>query len=443
MKKLLALLLALAMIFALAACGEAKTEAPKTEEPAAEAPAEEAKEETPAAEEPAAEAPAEEAAEEAKDYSGYTIRIYSNSNSTERVDWLIAAAADAGFTISLDTNEVYSGDAAAIQAANENKDGDLIFGLNETRWGQLVGGQYENLSVMDWTPSWADEVGAFKYDGKAYGIVIQNVLMLYRTDEFGTNGEELHFDHWADVVNSGYTWYRQNKVGGTTNANINSAMLYPFVDPASPAGGISVDGWKTLWKFCADGKFGGDEWKYGIEPLNRGDVQVTEFYSSSLYGSIDTAADSSEHPLKGTLNPENWALADIKDGTYYIAEYLGILDRADRTEEETEAVKAFAEWFGSAAVQAEWGEEFDSFPCNTVAAAELYPDGIPAIYQIPNFALNEVEGGMTYAEYVAAHSAEWTNILTNLGFYWKDAADAPAEPDWDNLDWATLTQKAE
>ena len=439
MKKLLALLLALAMIFALAACGEAKTEAPKTEEPAAEAPAEEAKEETPAAEEPAAEAPAEEA----KDYSGYTIRIYSNSNSTERVDWLIAAAADAGFTISLDTNEVYSGDAAAIQAANENKDGDLIFGLNETRWGQLVSGQYENLSVMDWTPSWADEVGAFKYDGKAYGIVIQNVLMLYRTDEFGTNGEELHFDHWADVVNSGYTWYRQNKVGGTTNANINSAMLYPFVDPASPAGGISVDGWKTLWKFCADGKFGGDEWKYGIEPLNRGDVQVTEFYSSSLYGSIDTAADSSEHPLKGTLNPENWALADIKDGTYYIAEYLGILDRADRTEEETEAVKAFAEWFGSAAVQAQWGEEFDSFPCNTVAAAELYPDGIPAIYQIPNFALNEVEGGMTYAEYVAAHSAEWTNILTNLGFYWKDPADAKAEPDWANLDWSVLTQKAE
>ena len=443
MKKLLALLLALAMIFALAACGEAKTEAPKTEEPVAEAPAEEAKEETPAAEEPAAEAPAEEAAEEAKDYSGYTIRIYSNSNSTERVDWLVAAAADAGFTISLDTNEVYSGDAAAIQAANENKDGDLIFGLNETRWGQLVNGQYENLSVMDWTPTWADEVGAFKYDGKAYGIVIQNVLMLYRTDEFGTNGEELHFDHWADVVDSGYTWYRQNKVGGTTNANINSAMLYPFVDPSSPAGGISVDGWKTLWKFCADGKFGGDEWKYGIEPLNRGDVQVTEFYSSSLYGSIDTAADGSEHPLKGTMNPENWALVDIKDGTYYIAEYLGILDRADRTEEETEAVKAFAEWFGSAAVQAEWGEQFDSFPCNTVAAAELYPDGIPAIYQIPNFALNEVEGGMTYAEYVAAHNAEWTNILTNLGFYWKDASEAPAEPDWDNLDWATLTQKAE
>ena len=416
MKKLLALLLALTMVFALAACGETKPAEPATEGG-----------ETGGA-----------------DYSGYTIRIYSNSNSTERVDWLVNEAKKAGFTISLDTNEVISGDTAAVEAADEKKDGDLIFGLNETRWSQLVNGQYANLKILDWTPSWADQVGEYKYDGKAYGIVIQNVLMLYRTDELGTNGTELHFDHWADVVNSGYSWYRQNKVGGTTNANINSAMLYPFVDPNSPAGGISVDGWKTLWKFCADGKFGGDDWKYGIEPLNRGDVQVTEFYSSSLYGSIDTAADTSQNPLKGTLEPENWQLVDIKDGTYYIAEYLGILDRAGRTEEETEAVKAFAEWFGSADVQAAWGAQFDSFPCNTVAAQKLYPNGIPAIYQIPNFALTKVEGTeMTYAEYVAAHSAEWTNILTNLGFYWKDASAAPAEPDWDNLDWAALTQKAE
>jgi hypothetical protein len=212
----------------------------------------------------------------------------------------------------------------------------------------------------------------------------------------------------------------------------------------SPAGAIYLDGWKTLWNYCANGKFSADDtYKYGFDPLNNGDVAVSTFYSSSLYGKIDAAAESSDHPLLGALEPENWALVDIADGTYYIAEYLGILDRAGRTEEETEAVKAFAEWFGSAAVQAEWGEQFDSFPCNTVAAAELYPDGIPAIYQIPNFALNEVEGGMTYAEYVAAHNAEWTNILTNLGFYWKDASEAPAEPDWDNLDWATLTQKAE
>ena len=120
---------------------------------------------------------------------GYTIRIYSNSNSSERTEWLIAEAEAAGFKISIDDNSVISGDSEAIQTANEKKDGDLIFGLNETRWGQLISGQYENLSIIDWTPSWAEDVGGFKYDGKAYGLVIQNVLMLYRTDDLGTKGE--------------------------------------------------------------------------------------------------------------------------------------------------------------------------------------------------------------------------------------------------------------
>lgn len=62
MKKIFALLLVLAMVFALCACGQAKTEEPKAEEAAPaeevvveETPAEEAPAEEPAAEEPAAE----------------------------------------------------------------------------------------------------------------------------------------------------------------------------------------------------------------------------------------------------------------------------------------------------------------------------------------------------------------------------------------------------
>ncbi len=376
----------------------------------------------------------------AKDYSGYTIRIYSNSNSTERTTWLKQAAAAAGFTISLDDNSVISGDTAAIQAANENRDGDVLFGLNETRWSQVVNGGYENLKLVEWTPSWAADVGAYAYPGQAYGLVIQNVLMLYRSDDLGTKGEKLSFKHWADIVDCGYTWYRQGKVGGTTNSNINSAMLYAFVDPASPAGGISLDGWKTLWKYCENGVFTGDS--YGFDALNRGDVQVSTFYSSSLYGKIDDAAAGSASPLKGALEPENWALVDIEDGTYYIAEYIGILDKQNRTEEQTEAVKAFAEWFGSAEVQVAWGEEFDSYPCNEKAVEMLYPEGKPGIYELKNFALEKVEGtDMNYAEYVGEHSSEWTNIMTNLGFYWADAGSAVKEPAWDTLDWATLTQK--
>ena len=425
MKRVLALALAMSMALSLTACGPKSDGGPEGNQPPAGGSS--AGQSTPQGVEP--------------DYD-YTIRIYSNSNSTERTTWLINEAKEAGFNISIDDNSVISGDTAAIQAANENKDGDLIFGLNETRWSQLVDGTYENLKIMDWTPTWSGDVGEYVYSGKAYGLVIQNVLMLYRNDELGTNGTELHFDHWADIVDCGYSWYRQNKVGGTTNANINSAMLYAFVDPASPAGGISIDGWKTLWKYCAEGKSGGDDYKYGFDPLNKGDVQVSTFYSSSLYGKIDAAGESSDKPLKGTMSPENWNLVDIKDGTYYIAEYIGILDKAGRTPEQTAAVEEFAEWFGSAETQAAWGEEFDSYPCNTAAADMLYPDGIPPIYELKNFALTKVDGDTTYAEYVAAHSSDWTNIMTNLGFYWADASEAKAEPDWDSLDWATLTQSA-
>jgi len=396
MKKVLAVILALVMVLGFAACGKPKK------------------------------------AEADKDY---VIRIYSNSNSTERVTWFVDYAKKAGFNISIDDNSVISGDTAAVQAANEKKDGDILFGLNETRWGQVINGTYENLKLADWTPTWADKVGDFKYDGKAYGLVIQNILMLYRTDEYGTNGQELHFKHWADIVDCPYKWYRQGKVGGTTNANINNSLLYAFTDPTSPAGGISVEGWKTLWKYCANGYFTGDS--YGFDPLNRGDVQVSTFYSSSLYGKLDEADKNSEHPLTN----DTWKLVDIEDGTYYIAEYLGILEKEGRTEAQTAQVKAFAEWFGSADVQAAWAEQFDSYPCNTEAAAKVYPE-TPVIYTIKNFALNKVEGtDMNYAEYVGAHSAEWTNIMTNLGFYWADQKDAPAEPNWDTLDWATLTQK--
>jgi iron(III) transport system substrate-binding protein len=96
-------------------------------------------------------------------------------------------------------------------------------------------------------------------------------------------------------------------------------------------------------------------------------------------------------------------------------------------------------------VQAAWSEEFDSYPCNAAAAKAAGFDIVPPIYQIKNFSLDIVAGtDLSYAEYVSAHSSEWTNIMTNLGFFWADSAAAPTEPDWDNLDWATLTQaKAE
>lgn len=428
MKKVLALLLALTMLLSLCACGAKE---PATQEPAKQ---EVAGEENAAAND----------SNEKKDYSDYTIRIYTNGTGALLTTWLKNEAADAGFSIYMDDASVISGDAAAVQAANENKDGDLLLGLNDPRWTQIVKGEYENLTLLDWTPSWAEDVGDYAFPGKAYGMSRQTALLLYRTDEYGTNGEKLHFKHWTDMIDSGYPWFRQNKITGSTNTGINYALLYPYTDPNSEAGGISVEGWKTLWKYCAGGTYAPDDtYKYGFDPLNKGDVAISSYFTSGLYGQIDVAAETSEHPLRGTSNPENWDVVNVDDGFYYIAEYIGVLDREGRTAEETEAVVAFAEWFGSAEVQTAYGAEFDTFPCNKVAAANLYPDGVPTIYTLNNMSLTTVEGtDMTYAEYATLHSTEWVNIMTNLGFYWKDASMTATEPDWDNLDWATLTQAA-
>ena len=71
----------------------------------------------------------------------------------------------------------------------------------------------------------------------------------------------------------------------------------------------------------------------------------------------------------------------------------------------------------------------------------IYDDDVPAIYTLKNFALTKVEGtDMTYAEYVAAHSSRVDQHHDQ-----PRASTGPmpercaAEPDWDNLDWATLT----
>ena len=76
---------------------------------------------------------------------------------------------------------------AAIQAANENKDGDILFGLNEIRWAQVINGAYESLKVVDWTSSWAEKVVRYQYPGKAYGLVIHNMCAEEVRDGYRVN----------------------------------------------------------------------------------------------------------------------------------------------------------------------------------------------------------------------------------------------------------------
>ena len=64
-----------------------------------------------------------------------------------------------------------------------------------------------------------------------------------------------------------------------------------------------------------------------------------------------------------------------------------------------------------------------------MAVKNVYGDEIPAIYQLKNCALEKVEGtDKTYAEYVAAHSKEWTNIMTTWASTGQTQVRRPRNP---------------
>ena len=420
MKKLLIFILC--MIFILSACAQSAgpEQAGKVQ-----------------AEEPADIPSVTEEEEAEPDYSGYSIRIYSDSVTAESISWLLLEAKEAGFTIRINDGSPVSDDLTLLRNADENMDSDLIFGMNGMRWTELLNGDYENLSAADWTPSWAEEVGDYQLDRKAYGMLLHRSMMLYRNDESGANSEGLHLEHWADLPDCGYQWSRPDTAEPNALFSLNAAMLFPYLDPNSPAGGVSAEGWKSLWKIYADGISPKDDEE--TDPLNLEDVQIA-FTSSSTLSRSAASPHQQSYPLSELVIPEGWSIVDVEDGSFDSPEYIGILEKAGRTEEETAAVLSFAEWFGSAEVQADWAEYFGGFPCNKVACELLYGTEIPAPYAFHNLALDEVWNDQSYSDYAIGHAAEWQNILDKLGVSPADAdGRIPGEPDWENIDWTELT----
>ena len=126
MKKILALLLALTMVFALAACGQQAAPAPAAEAPAAEAPAAEA---------PAAEAPA--ASEVNLTLWTYPIGKWGDAATVEA---MIAKfeAANPGIMVAVEYLDYTNGDDQVNTAIEGNKAPDLIMEGPErlvTNWG--------------------------------------------------------------------------------------------------------------------------------------------------------------------------------------------------------------------------------------------------------------------------------------------------------------------
>ena len=234
---------------------------------------------------------------------------------------IIIYASTAGNTAALEEKARAAGYSVELRPAlGEMTDGDLLLGFDDFFWGRACGGQGPEL--MAWEPAWLSRCGDRVITDRAYGLSVRPA---------------------------------KNSV---------LPVLYPFLDPASPACGVKTQGWQALW-----------------------DVMC--------------------------------GLAPAPEEQFWTAEYVGLLARAGRTEEETGEVLDFLDWLG---------DNWDP------GAGALLPMGAPAgdLSTAP-----AGETGLDFRAYASLHEGEWSRVVDAL---WELAENpVAASPDWAATDWSVFT----
>ena len=216
MKKLLAMLLALCMVFALCACGAEKAE----EAPAQEAPAEEA----PAAEAPAEEAPAEETGW-APDGTVTMIVSYKAGNGTDLTARVLAQHAEKyiGQTIVIENVDGGSGSIGWSQLAESEPDGMTIGFMNLPNFNSSIVKELGTYTTADFTAicNHVTETSLVLVRADDDRFETIDDLVAYAKENntvASTNGPQAsnHIGAQAFAVSAGFT-YTDLPLGGTSD----------------------------------------------------------------------------------------------------------------------------------------------------------------------------------------------------------------------------------
>lgn len=276
-----------------------------------------------------------------------TLIIYSNSVSDGRGEWLKEQAAKEGFSfeyVDAGGGEVLN----RLVAEKNNPIADIVFGTP----------QYETLKdedlLIQYTPSWASEIPAGFNDPEGYyhAIILQALVMVYDSSRWTA---ETAPQDWLDLWKNPEfheKYETQTSLGGGTTRNIVASILMRYRDPNGELG-ISDEGWKEIESFFEYGR--------PVEPgvdlfsaIADGKVEFGQMWSSGVKARED------QYGFKaGIVNPEI--------GVPYVVEHVAIINGTDKLDE----AKRFADWFGSAEVQAAWAAEFNSIPANSGATYVL------------------------------------------------------------------------
>lgn len=286
--------------------------------------------------------------------TGVELTIYTNSGSSGRAEWLQERAAQNGFKLAILEDGAGSVQQRIIGEA-ANPIADVVFGLNAIIWNDLIA---RDLLVPYEAPSWASEVSAGLNDpnGYYYAIVKQAIVLAYDSAQVAEADAPKDWpDLWNDPKFEGKYEYPTGLGGGTTR-NVIAGILTRYVDPEGELG-VSDEGWEAITEFFAHGtpaEDGVDLYAQFVNPDSP--VVMGQMWSSGV-----TQYDATYGTKSGVARPEV--------GIPYAVEGVGIINGTDKMEEAL----LFIEWFGSAQIQGEWCEQFGTMPANEIAAAKADP----------------------------------------------------------------------
>ncbi len=221
MKKIIALLLALVMVFALAACGE---KAPAEETPAEETPAEAPAEETPAEETPAEEAPAAEGW--APDGPVTMIVAYKAGSGTDTTARILTKFAEkyVGQTIVVENVDGGSGSIGWTQLADADPDGMTLGFMNLPNFSSSIVKELGDYTTADFAP--------------ICNHVTETSLVIVRADDdrFNTLEDLVAYgkEHDGELIASTNGPQKSNHIGAKAFAN---SAGFKFID--LPQGGTA------------------------------------------------------------------------------------------------------------------------------------------------------------------------------------------------------------
>ena len=274
-----------------------------------------------------------------------TIVLYSNAISDGRGEWIAERAMeDLGINVQLvDDGGVVI--ANRILAEQNNPMADVVFGLNQILWSQLI----EADAIIPYTPVWADEIpeGLSHPDGWFNAVSLVGNLLAYDTAQIDNPPTD-----WLELSSFEGQYAVPNALGGSTVQMILSGIFTRFLDEDGHLG-VSDEGWEAVRDLFANGVSTDQdlvaEW---VNPANN--VGMSQIWHMGL-----PPREAEFGITAGVVNPEI--------GIPVSVEGVAIVNGT----QNQEAVERFINWFGSAEIMNAFGYAFNYLPANPNALEGL------------------------------------------------------------------------